>query len=94
MVKEVREDSTTDTVFLPIAHLYLYIQLQLQKSAVLQKTIDHIRHQENTIKRLQEENARLREALSKGMCVCVCVCVCARVRACVRVCACVCVCVC
>ena len=71
MVKEVREDSNLSTVFLPIAHLYLYTP-QLQKSAVLQKTIDHIRHQENTIKRLQEENARLREALSKGVCVCVC----------------------
>ena len=48
--------------------MHLYTP-QLQKSAVLQKTIDHIRHQENTIKRLQEENARLREALSKGVCV-------------------------
>ena len=75
MVKEVREDSNTNTVFLPIAHLHLYTP-QLQKSAVLQKTIDHIRHQENTIKRLQEENARLREALSKGMCVCACLHVC------------------
>ena len=40
--------------------------LQLQKSAVLQKTIDFIHHLEGTIKRLQEENRQLKEMLAKA----------------------------
>ena len=40
--------------------------VQLQKSAVLQKTIDFIHRLESTIKKLQDENQRLREALGKG----------------------------
>ncbi len=40
--------------------------VQLQKSAVLQKTIDFINHLQNTIKKLQNENQHLREALAIG----------------------------
>jgi hypothetical protein len=39
---------------------------QLQKSAVLQKTIDFIRHLEATIKRLSEENRQLKQMLAKA----------------------------
>ena len=39
--------------------------IQLQKSVVLQKTIDFIRHLESTIKRLQDENAQLKSMLAK-----------------------------
>lgn len=33
---------------------------------MLQKTIDYIRHLENTIRRLQEENHTLKDTLAKG----------------------------
>jgi hypothetical protein len=39
---------------------------KLQKSAVLQKTIDFIRHLEATIKRLSEENRQLKQMLAKA----------------------------
>ncbi len=42
--------------------------MQLQKSAVLQKTIDFIEHLERTIVRLETENKKLKEALAEGMC--------------------------
>lgn len=45
-------------------HFFFFVQLQ--KSAVLQKTIDYIRHLENTIRRLSEENEQLKEALANG----------------------------
>lgn len=41
---------------------------QLQKSAVLQKTIDYIRYLEKNVKILHEENQQLRQTLGKGMC--------------------------
>ena len=40
--------------------------MQLQKSAVLQKTIDYIRHLENMVRRLSEENEQLKEARANG----------------------------
>ena len=46
--------------------ILLLSSVQLQKSAVLQKTIDYIRHLENTIRRLSEENEQLKEALANG----------------------------
>lgn len=39
---------------------------QLQKSAVLQKTIDYIRHLENMVRRLTEENEQLKEVLANS----------------------------
>lgn len=38
----------------------------MQKSAVLQKTIDFINHLQNTIKKLQDENQQLKETLARG----------------------------
>ena len=43
-----------------------FFPLQLQKSAVLQKTIDFIRHLEATIRKLHEENRQLKEMLVKA----------------------------
>ena len=40
--------------------------VQLQKSAVLQKTIDFIHHLQNTIRKLQDENQQLKESLARG----------------------------
>lgn len=61
---------------------YTLLCPQLQKSAVLQKTIDYIRYLEKNVKVLHEENQQLRQTLGKGVYVRVCVCV--------RVCMCVC----
>lgn len=47
---------------------FMLIILQLQKSAVLQKTIDFIDHLEKTVSRLEEENKQLKEALAQGTC--------------------------
>ena len=52
----------SSSYFSPLLHL----TPQLQKSAVLQKTIDFIRHLEATIKRLQEENRQLKDMLAKA----------------------------
>lgn len=51
---------------LVITHPSFFFPPQLQKSAVLQKTIDFIRHLEATIKRLHEENRQLKDMLAKA----------------------------
>ena len=62
--------TSTDLVYTLNSRLTFFAPLllspQLQKSAVLQKTIDFIRHLESTIKRLQDENRQLKDMLAKA----------------------------
>lgn len=53
-------------VTLSLVALCVCLDSQLQKSAVLQKTIDYIRHLESMVRRLTEENDQLKEALANS----------------------------
>ena len=53
-------------VVVSLVDLCVCLDSQLQKSAVLQKTIDYIRHLENMVRRLTEENEQLKEALANS----------------------------